>query len=194
VPADSPANTVAELVRWGKTKPDGLSFASQGIGSGGHLLAELFKRRTGIAAEHVPYKGSAPALQDMLAGRVDFFFDAVITSLPHIKQGRLKALALATSQRLPLLPNVPTLAQVGYAGVEADHWFGVFVPAGTPPVVVKILHAEFTKAMANPEVNNKLTAQGLDVLTSSPSEFAALLQRDNTRYARLVQDAGARLD
>ena len=136
VPADSPAKSVADLVAMAKSKPAGLTFASQGIGAGGHLLGEMFKAQTKTNLAHVPYKGSAPALTDMLAGRVDLFFDAMVTSLPYVKDGKLRALAIANKTRSKLLPDVPTMAEAGLPGVEMDQWFGMMVPAGTPPAVV----------------------------------------------------------
>jgi tripartite-type tricarboxylate transporter receptor subunit TctC len=194
VPADSPANSVADLVALAKKKPGGLSFASQGIGAGGHLLGEMLKARAKVPMEHVAYKGSAPAVQDILASRVDLFFDAVVTSLPHIKEGKMKALAIASKERFSQLPNVPTMAEAGFPGVEMDQWFGMFVPAGTPKPVVQKLHDEFVKAVRNPEVSSKITATGLEVLTNTPEEFAALMKNDAAVLGKVVKDSGAKAD
>src|SRR5215467_12566169 len=136
VPADSPAKSVSELVALAKSRPNGLVYASQSVGAGGHLLGEMLKARTGANLHHVPYKGSAPAIQDILAGRVDLFFDAPITSGPHVREGKLKILAAASPRRLRWFPDTPTMAEAGYPGVELDFWFGLFAPAGTPQPVL----------------------------------------------------------
>jgi tripartite-type tricarboxylate transporter receptor subunit TctC len=194
VPAESPAKSVADLVALAKKSPNGLTFASQGVGAGGHLLGEMLKAKTGTNLQHVAYKGSAPALQDMLANRVDLFFDAIVTSLPHIKDGKLRALAVASPTRAAVLPDVPTMAEAGFPGVEMDQWFGMFVPAGTPAPVVAKLHDELVKAVRNPEVANKITAQGLDVMTTTPEQFAALMKEDAVKLGKVVKDSGAKAD
>src|SRR5215510_4260881 len=182
------------LVVLAKKSPNGLTFASQGVGAGGHLLGEMLKARTGTNLSHVAYKGSAPALQDMLANRVDLFFDAIVTSLPHIKDGKLRALAVASPTRAAVLPDVPTMAEAGFPGIEMDQWFGMFVPAGTPAPVVARLHDELVKAVRSPEVSNKITSQGLDVVTTTPDQFAALMKDDAVRLGKVVKESGAKAD
>jgi len=194
VPAESPAKSVADLVALAKKSPNGLTFASQGVGAGGHLLGEMLKARTGTNLSHVAYKGSAPALQDMLANRVDLFFDAIVTSLPHIKDGKLRALAVASPTRAAVLPDVPTMAEAGFPGIEMDQWFGMFVPSGTPAPVVAKLHDELVKAVRSPEVSNKITSQGLDVVTTTPDQFAALMKDDAVRLGKVVKESGAKVD
>jgi len=194
VPADSPAKSVADLVAMARTRPNGLTFASQGVGAGGHLLGEMLKMRTGANLQHIAYKGSAPALQDMLAGRVDLFFDAIITSGPHIREGRLKALAVASKNRLRWFPDVPTMAEAGFPGIELDFWFGLFAPAGTPPAVVRKLNEEFVKALKAPDVVKRFGDQGLEVVSDSPEEFAVLIAADAARLGKVVRDSGARAD
>ena len=194
VPAESPAKSVADLVELAKKSPKGLTFASQGVGAGGHLLGEMLKAKTGTNLTHVAYKGSAPALQDMLASRVDLFFDAIVTSLPHIKDGKLRALAVASPTRSAALPNVPTMAEAGFPGIEMDQWFGMFVPAGTPAPVVAKLHDELVKAVRSPDVSGKITAQGLDVMTTTPEQFAALMKDETVKLGKVVKDSGARAD
>jgi tripartite-type tricarboxylate transporter receptor subunit TctC len=194
VPADSPAKTVKELVDYAKKKPGGLSYASQGVGAGGHLLGEMLKAQTGAPLEHVAYKGSAPAIQDILAGRVDLFFDAIVTALPHIRDGKLRALAVATAERDPRLPNVPTMAEAGFPGIEGDQWFGIFVPAGTPAPVVQKLNEEFIKAVRSPDISKKITDQGLDVYTGTPDEFAAQMRADAAKFGKVVKDGNIRAD
>ena len=193
VPASSPAKTIDELVALAKKQ--GLNYGSQGIGAGGHLLGEVFKLRIGASLNHVPYKGSGPLVQDLLAGRVDLAFDSPITSAPHAREGRLRALAVASPTPNRNLPGVPTVAQVGYAGLELDFWFGLFAPAGTPPAVVQRLHKEFVAAINHPDVSKKILDTGLDITTSSsPEEFAALVARDTERLGKMVKDSGARVD
>jgi tripartite-type tricarboxylate transporter receptor subunit TctC len=194
VPAESPVKSVADLVALAKTKPGGLTFASQGIGAGGHLLGEMLKAQTKTNLSHVPYKGSAPALQDMLANRVDLFFDAVVTSLPYVREGRLKALAIANKTRSPLLPDVPTMAEAGFPGVEMDQWFGMFVPAGTPQPVVRKLNEEFVRAVRSPDIAKSLADRGLDVVTNTPEEFAAVIRTDTATLGKVVKESGARAD
>jgi len=176
VPADSPAKSVADLVALAKTKPGGLTFASQGIGAGGHLLGEMFKAQTKSNLSHVPYKGSAPALTDMLAGRVD------------------RALAIANKTRSKLLPDVPTMAEAGFPGVEMDQWFGMMVPAGTPQPVVQRLNQEFIKAVRSPDIEKSLTERGLDVVTTTPDQFAAVIKADTATLGKVVRESGAKAD
>jgi tripartite-type tricarboxylate transporter receptor subunit TctC len=194
VPGDSPAKSVPDLIALAKSRPNGLVYASQSIGAGGHLLGEMLKIRTGANLHHVPYKGSAPAIQDILAGRVDLFFDTPITSGPHVREGKLKILASASSRRLRWFPDAPTMAEAGYPGIELDFWFGLFAPAGTPQPALRKLHEEFVKALKNPEVVKRFTDQGLDVVTNTPEEFAALIAADTARLGKIVRDSGARAD
>ena len=195
VPAASPAKSIAELIALAKSNPKGLNYGSQGIAAGGHLLGEVFKLRAGITLNHVPYKGSGPLVQDLLADRVDLAFDSPITSAPHVRDGKLRALAVASPNRNRNLPGIPTVAEVGYAGMELDFWFGLFAPAGTPPAVVQRLHKEFVAAINNPDVTKKILDTGLDVTTSrSPEEFAALVASDAVRLGKMVKDSGARVD
>lgn len=194
VPANSPAKSVADLVAMAKSSPNGLNYASQGVGAGGHLLGELLKLNTGTNLSHIAYKGSAPAVTDIVAGRVDLLFDAVVTSLPFVKDGRLRALAVAAPERSAVLPNVPTMAEAGFPGVDGDQWFGMFVPAGTPAAVVRRLNEEFIKAVRSPDILKSLTDRGLDVFTNTPEEFAALIKQDAIRLGKLVRESGIRVD
>lgn len=194
VPSSSPAKTMAELIALAKSK-GALNYGSQGIGAGGHLLGEVFKLRAGINLNHVPYKGSGPLVQDLLAGRVDLAFDSPITSAPHAREGRLRALATASPMRNRQLPETPTVGELGYAGMELDFWFGLFAPAGTPTAVVQRLHQEFVRAIQSPEVSKKILDTGLDVTVSkSPEEFATLVAADAARLGKWVKDSGARVD
>lgn len=194
VPLESPAKSVNDLAALAKSKPEGLTFASQSIGTGGHLLGEMFKVRTGTNLQHVPYKGSAPALADLMAGRVDFFFDAVITAAPQIKGGKIRALATASKRRASILPEVPTMTEAGYPGIELDFWFALFAPAGTPPAIVQKLNQEFTKALHSPEVSTRFIEQGLDIITGTPEELAALIRTDTERFGKVVREAGIKVE
>jgi tripartite-type tricarboxylate transporter receptor subunit TctC len=189
---DSPARSVADLVAMSRTKP--LTFASQGVGAGGHLLGEMFKSVTGGQFAHVPYKGSAPALQDLLSNRVDLFFDAVITAAPHVRDNKLRAIGMPSKNRHRFFPNTPTMAEAGYPSVDLDFWFALYAPAGTPQPVVRRLNDEFVRALRNPEIAKRFTDQGLDVVTSTPEELAALGAADTGRLGKVVRDSGAKAD
>lgn len=192
VPKDSPANSVADLVAAGKKKE--LNFASQGVGSIGHLLGELFRSRTSGNFAHVAYKGSAPALQDLMGAQVDLMFDPVITTAPLIGSGRLKALAIAAPKRAPQLPEVRTLAELGIAGVDAAVWFGAVVKAGTPEPVVARLNESLVKALHSPDVVKRFTEQGLQPIPSTPQAFGSFMKDEITRWGALVKSSGASVD
>ncbi|MFM9971611.1 MAG: Bug family tripartite tricarboxylate transporter substrate binding protein [Burkholderiales bacterium] len=194
VPGTSPANTVAEMIALAKAKPKGLTYASQGTGGAGHLLGSLLKTRTGVELEHVPYKGSAPGLLDLVAGRVDFFFDAIVSAGPLARDGRLRALAVASPLRAPLFPNVPTMAEAGVPGVELDATFGFVVPAGTPMPVVRKLNEEIVRALRDPALSKTLVDGGLRVIASSPEEYVAFMQAQRELLAKVIKDSGIRLD
>jgi tripartite-type tricarboxylate transporter receptor subunit TctC len=194
VPFDSPAKTVADLVTMSKTKPGGLSFASQGIGTGGHVTGEMFRARAGANFVHVPYRGGAPAATDTAAGRVDFFFSSYLTVRAMIDDKRLRVLAVTSDKRSPVLPNVPTMAEAGFPGVELDFWYGVFAPAKTPDSVVRKLNAEFRAAMKMPEVTKYVTDQVAEVATGTPEDFAALIAKDSVRLGTLMKATGAKLE
>ena len=194
VPLGSPARSVDELVALARSQSQGLTYASQSVGTGGHLLGEMFRMSTRTNLQHVPYKGSAPALADLMAGRVDLFFDAVITATTQIRAAKNRALATAAKKRVAVLPDVPTMAEAGYPGIEADFWFALFVPAGTPPGAVRRLNQEFAKAMHSPEVKARFSEQGLDIATGTPEELAALIRADMARLGKVVRDAGVKVE
>lgn len=192
VPKDSPVNSVAELVATGKKKE--LNFASQGVGSIGHLLGELFRSKTSGQFAHVAYKGSAPALQDLMGGQVDMMFDPVITTAPLIGSGRLKPLAIAAPKRAAQLPEVRTLAELGISGVDAAVWFGAVVKAGTPEPVVAKLNESLVKALQSPDVIKRFTDQGLQPAPSTPQAFGSFMKDEITRWGALVKSSGASVD
>jgi tripartite-type tricarboxylate transporter receptor subunit TctC len=185
---------VAELVALAKSKPGGLSYASQGTAAAGHLLGEMLKSRTQGRFEHIPYKGSAPGLLDLAAGRVDFFFDAIVSAGPMARDGRLRALAVASPVRAAQMPNVPTMAEAGFAGVELDAAFGFAAPAGTPVAVVRRLNEEIVRVLRDPTLGRTLTDQGLRVIGNTPEEYLAFILATRESLAKVVKDAAIRLD
>jgi tripartite-type tricarboxylate transporter receptor subunit TctC len=194
VPAASPAKSFADFVALARTAPRGLSFGSQGAGSGGHLLGEKLARELGAPMVHVPYRGVAPAITDLIAGRVDFLFASPISALAHVEEGRLRILAITGDARSPILPQIPALAEFGYPSVNVRQWFGVVAPAGTPPAVIAKLNREFIAAVRSEDVARMLVSQATEVFTSTPDEFAALIKRDIVRLGKLVRESGARAE
>nr|WP_255429563.1 tripartite tricarboxylate transporter substrate binding protein [Ramlibacter albus] len=186
--------TMAELVAAAKQQPGKLSFSSSGAGGSQHLAGELMQQKAGIKLIHVPYKGAAPALNDLLGGQVSMGFMTSLSSVPYFTSGKLRALAVASPQRLPQLPDVPTMAEVGLPGVEINSWSGLLAPAKTPAPIVAKLHAEVAKALASPDVKDKLMSQGAVVVGNTPSEFAAYLARESAEYGRLIKSINLTLD
>ncbi|WP_157269266.1 Bug family tripartite tricarboxylate transporter substrate binding protein [Azohydromonas aeria] len=193
VPKGSPVNSVAELVAASR-KDGGLNFASQGVGSIGHLLGELYRSRSGGDFHHVAYKGSAPALQDLMGGQVDLMFDPVITTAPLIQSGKLKPLAIAATKRAAQLPEVRTLQELGTTGVDASVWFGAVVKAGTPAPAVARLNESLAKALRSPDVVKRFTDQGLQPMPMSPEAFGSFMKEEITRWSALVKTSGASVD
>lgn len=194
VPAGSPAKSMAELIAYAKTKPGKAAYGSQSIGSGGHLSGEIVKMKNGLDLVHVPYKGSAPVLTDLVAGRIDFLFDPITTALPFVKDGKLRALAITADKRSPLIPDVPTLRELGYVGYDVNPWFGLAAPAGTPRPVIDRLNAEFAKAAKDPEVVKRLADQGIDAMSMTPEQFAAFIKSETARWTEVVKASGAKAD
>lgn len=182
-----PVKTVDELVALAKEKPGALSYASTGSGSSPHLAGELFKLRTGIDLLHVPYKGAAPALTDVIAGHVQTGFKTALSALPSMQDGSIRALAVADTQRLPDLPNVPTMAEAGYADFEVSSWNGIFVPAGTPPEVVQRLNATVNQILKDPDIDKRIRGMAGRPGGGSPAEFAALVQSETDRWGDVIR-------
>jgi tripartite-type tricarboxylate transporter receptor subunit TctC len=189
-----PVNSVAELIAYAKANPGKLNFASSGNGTSIHLSGELFKVMAGVQMTHIPYKGSAPALQDLIAGQVQLMFDNLPPSLPQIKAGKLRALAVTSLARAPALPDVPTLAESGLPGFEASSWFGILAPAGTPAPIVAKLNAEVAKWLATPEAKEKLLKQGANPAGGTPEDFAKHIAAETAKWAKVVKDSGAKID
>jgi tripartite-type tricarboxylate transporter receptor subunit TctC len=189
-----PTRNVKDLIALAKREPDALSFASSGNGGISHLIGEHFKSVAGIRMLHVPYKGDTPALIDLVSGQVQLMFGTAVSFLPYVKSGRLNALAVTNPKRSPIVPNVPTVAESGLPGFEALQWFGIFAPAGTPKDVVAKLNADIVKAARLPEVRERMTTLGADVVGNTPAEFAAFQKADTAKWAKVVKASGAKID
>jgi tripartite-type tricarboxylate transporter receptor subunit TctC len=190
VPAQSPARSVKELVELAKSKPGGLNFASQGVGSGGHILGEMLRLKSGAPFVHVPYRGAGPAVQDLAAGNVDMLFSSYVAAIGQVQAGKLRVLGWTAAKRSPALPEVPTMAEAGYPGVELEVWHGFMAPLGTPPELVRKLNEEFIKAAKAPDIIEKVAAQGVEMYTSTPAEFSKLIAADVERLGKVIRDAG----
>ena len=189
-----PAKSVKELVDYARKNPGRLNFGSGSTGSAGHLAGELMKAMAGIDMTHVPYKGAAPAMQDLVAGRLDLMFDNLASARGQIRAGTVRALAVTTAGRSPLAPELPTVGESGLPGFDISTWFGVFAPAKTPVPVVQRLHDAFVAALALPEVRDRMLTLGAEPVSSTPQEFAAYIDAEAKKYARLVKASGAKAD
>jgi tripartite-type tricarboxylate transporter receptor subunit TctC len=187
-PAKVQATTVAELIALAKANPEKLSYASAGSGSPQHMAAEVFKSLTGTKLTQIPYKGSAPALVDVLGGQVDVMFCPMNSALPHIRSGKLRALGTTGTKRVDLLPNVPTIAET-VPNYESDIWIGMVAPSKTPPAIINKLNAELRRSLALPDVKDKLAEQGIYAETSTPAEFTRLIADDQKRWAAVIKAA-----
>jgi tripartite-type tricarboxylate transporter receptor subunit TctC len=189
-----PAKTVKEFIAYGKANPGKLNFASPGTGTSLHLSGELFKDMTGTDMVHVPYKGSTPALTDLLGGQVLAMFDNLPASLPHIKGGKLRPLAVTTARRTPALPDVPTMIEAGVPGFEVTSWFAVFAPARTPKEIVAKLNSEMVKILNSPDVKEKLAQQSVEAAPTTPEELAAFVKSETERWAKVIKATGATVE
>ncbi len=188
-----PVNNVKEFIAYTKARPGQLSYASAGQGSTSHFSAELFNRMAGIEMAHVPYKGTGPALPDLLAGRVHVIFEPMVTMLPHVRAGRMKALGVTSLKRSAAAPEIPSLAEQGMEGYDVVLWYGMLAPTGTPKPIVDKLHAALVEFAASADVREKLSALGAEPTSSSQAEFAAMIKRDITRWKKVAVEAGIRL-
>jgi tripartite-type tricarboxylate transporter receptor subunit TctC len=189
-----PANTLKELIALARKQPGEIFFASTGNGSANQLGAEMLKSVARINVVHVPYKGAAPSVTDLLAGQVQFMFTTMPPVLPHVKSGRLKALAVANAKRTALLPDLPTTAEAGAPGVEASSWNGVLARAGTSQAIIARLQSEITTIMAQADMRDRLAAAGVEPLSNTPEEFAKYIASETARYAQVVAASGAKVD
>ncbi|HEX5285508.1 MAG TPA: tripartite tricarboxylate transporter substrate binding protein [Polaromonas sp.] len=189
-----PFKNVKELIAYGKAHPGQLNFGSSGNGTSIHLSGELFKTMAKVDMQHVPYKGSAPAMTDLLGNQIAIMFDNMPSAIQHVRSGKLRAIAVTTAKRSPELPDVPTIAEAGVPGYEATSWFGLFAPAGTPPAVISKLNTAVVKVLANSEIKKKINEQGAEVYSETPEQFAAFIQKESVKWGKVVRDSGASLD
>jgi len=189
-----PGKTLGDVIAYLKAQGNKVNFASQGNGTLSHLEFELMKSMAGFSANHVPYKGSAPAMIDLLAGNVVLFFDSIPSALPQVRAGKLKGIAVAASRRSPVLPELPTLSESGLAGFAADNWFGIMAPAGTPAAIVAKLNADLTRALDSAEVKDIVARQGGELMASTPQQMAAQIRSDREKWGKVVRESGARIE
>jgi tripartite-type tricarboxylate transporter receptor subunit TctC len=189
-----PSKTVGELIQLAKAKPGQLNFASNGKGSSSHLAAEMFMMMTGTKMEHVPYKGLAPALNDLLSGRVQLMFSSTVAILPHIKAGKLRPLGITGAKRSPALPDIPTIAEAGVPGYVTASWYGVLAPAGTAKPIIDRLAHEISRIVQLPEVRERLSSEGAEPVGSTPAQFAAHIKAELARWAKVVKQAKLTMD
>jgi len=194
VNAQSPTRTFKEFIERAKSMPGRLSYSSGGNGSAAHITFEYLKLKTQIFLLHIPYRGTAPSVTDLISGQVDATFTGTPAVLPHIRSGRLRALAVSSAQRLSALPEVPTVAESGYPGFEADQWYGIVAPAGTPAAIVARLNGEINKALALPELAQQLAVEGAVPTPATPSAFADLIEREIPRWAEVVKAGNVKPD
>ncbi|MEO8487942.1 MAG: tripartite tricarboxylate transporter substrate binding protein [Betaproteobacteria bacterium] len=194
VNAASPYKSVQDITAALKAKPGSLSYASAGNGTSQHLSAELYKFIAGVDMVHIPYKGSGPAIQDVIGGQVPMMFDTSVVAGPHIESGRLRALAVTSGKRAPSMPNVPTMAESGVPGYDVVSWQAVFAPAGTPKPIVDRLHAEIAKILKEPEVQERLAKLGLDPSGMTPAELSAFQKTEIDKWAKVIKAANIRID
>ncbi len=193
VPPESPVKTVADLAALAKSKPGGLSFGSQGVGSGGQILGEMFKARVGVPMTHVPYRGAAPAATDIMAGRLDFLFTSYISIGEQAKAGKLRIVAIGGPKRIDAAAGIPTMAEAGFHGLDLEMWHGMVAPAGTPAPIVKRLNEEFTKASRHPDILRIVVPQATDIAVASPDEFGKRIASDTQRLGQIIRDAGIKM-
>jgi tripartite-type tricarboxylate transporter receptor subunit TctC len=189
-----PPNSVKELVEYARRNPGKVNYGSSGNGTSVHLAMELFKSMTKTYMLHIPYKGSAPVVTDLIAGQVDVMFDNMPNVIGHVRAGKMKALAVTTAQRSPQAPEIPTVAEAGVPGYEQTAWFGVLAPAGTPREVIARLNTEIVKVLNSADVKERFGKQGVEVRTSTPEQFSDFLKSEVARWAKVIKDAGIKAD
>ena len=194
VNANSPIQTYQDFKAAVAADPGKMTYASIGNGTTSHLIMMLLQQRTGMKLTHVPYKGSSQAQTDLIGGQVDLTFDTVVSMMPHIKSGKLRPLAVSTLKRSPMLPDVPTLHELGVSNFEVGAWLGLLAPAGTPKPIVDKLNQELNLALDDDTVRTKLMGMGSEILKSSPEEFGAFIRKENERWSKLVRETGAKVD
>jgi tripartite-type tricarboxylate transporter receptor subunit TctC len=189
-----PVKNVKELIAFTKKHPNEILFSSSGVGSGQHLAMELLNRMAGLQLVHIPYKGTASSILDLVAGRVSITSASAISTMPHVRAGRLRALAVSSGRRSPSVPELPTIAEAGVPGFAVDQWYALFAPAGTPKEVVAKLYGEIAKTVANPEIRERLLSMGLDPVGMPPDEFTEYVKAETAKWGKLVREAGIRVN
>ena len=189
-----PVKDAKELIAYAKARPGQLNFASAGNGGPTHLTGELLKTSAHIDIVHVPYKGNAAALLDLVAGRVQMMFSNLLTSMPHVRAGKLRAIAISSPKRTPQAPDLPTIAESGLPGFSSVPWYGVLGPAGLPRTIVDRLNTEIAQALAQPDMRERFVSHGIDLQASTPAEFAALIKSEVVKWRKVVREAGAKVD
>lgn len=189
-----PVSNVKQFIALAKSRPGELNYASAGSGSGAHLFTEMFRSMAGLRVVHVPYKGAAPATTATLSGETIFMFDNIVTTLPLARAARLRALAVTTSKRSSAAPDIPTVAEAGVPGYDANAWFGVFAPTGTPPAVISRLHSEIVKIVKLPDVRDRFLSLGGEPVGSTPEQFAVFFRNEVAKWGKVVRESGARAD
>jgi tripartite-type tricarboxylate transporter receptor subunit TctC len=189
-----PAKSVQELIAYAKANPGKLTFASQGNGSSGHIVGEQFKHLTGINITHVPYRGAAPAIQDLIAGHVSMMFDIVPLARTQMASGKVRALGVASKEPLAAVPGVPTMASLGFPQIEGGPWFGFVAPAGTPREIINLLNAEGVKAFSAPDVRDRFLAQGILLPLGTPEDYGAFIASEHKRWGNIVRSAGIKIN
>ncbi|MBO9353541.1 tripartite tricarboxylate transporter substrate binding protein [Bordetella petrii] len=191
---DSPIHSINDVITLSKAQPNRFSFASGGAGQGAHLAGELLENMAGISMTHVPYKGNAPAIVDLLGGHVDMIFDGMTSSLPHVRSGKLRAVAISTKKRASAMPELPTVDESGLPGFDVGSWFGILAPAGTPKPVVDKLNAELTRIINSADMQQLLARQGLDPMPMSPQAFADYMRQETRKWEDVVRKAGIKIN
>jgi tripartite-type tricarboxylate transporter receptor subunit TctC len=191
---DTPAKSLQEFVALAKSKPGAMNYGTTGVGAANHLVAELFNSKAGLKMAHIPYRGTALAVGDLVAGQLSMVFGDPISVLGHIKSGKLRALAVTSLERSPVAPDVPTVAESGYAGFEALAWHGILAPSGTPPAIIRKLNEEIARALADPETNKLLTNQAMQTVGNTPEAFAAFIQKDIAIWKAVAASANVTVE
>jgi len=194
VHASLPVKSVSELIKLARARPQQITYATAGAGGGSHLATEMFRAMAGLELIHVPYKGAAPAMIDLLAGQVSMNFNQPPSTIPHLASGRIRVLAASGARRVASLPDVPTLAESGLPGYEATSWQGLLVPTGTPGAVVARLHKEIDSALRSPEMRDRLAAEGSEAVATSPQEFGKFIASEIAKWAKVVKEAGVKAE
>jgi len=194
VPNQLPVKNVKELIDYARKHPGELNYASSGNGTVVHLTAEAFKAQAGVFITHIPYRGTALAVPDLISNKVQVLFDSIVSGMPHVKDGKLKALAVTSLKRSPLAPDLPTASESGLPGFESDTWFGIYGPKGLPADVVTRLNAEFNKAIQSQDVRDRLGKLGAEPVGGTPAQFAAMVKKDSARWGKLIKDRKIQVD